>query len=107
MQDATDVNYDNTTTAATPECGAKEAQPNQSPSKLVGSGSSGSASGVESSPVWRGSFDFYRERGPYQVRIHLWGWPAKVLWRILSPRWKIRGYTPTPEGEVLPQNTKT
>ena len=28
---------------ATPEGGAKEAQPNQSPSKLVGSGSSGSA----------------------------------------------------------------
>lgn len=29
---------------ATPEGGAKEAQPNQSPSKLVGSGSSGSVS---------------------------------------------------------------
>lgn len=29
------------------QCGAKEAQPNQSPSKLVGSGSSGSGSGRE------------------------------------------------------------
>lgn len=58
--------------------------------------------GIESSPVWRGSFDFYRERGAYQIRIHIWGWPAKLLWRLLSPRWITRGYTPTPEGEAVP-----
>lgn len=69
--------------------------------------STGSAYGAESSPVWRGSFDFYRDRGPYQVRIHIWGWPAKLLWRIMSPRWITRGYTPTPEGEVIPLNTQS
>jgi hypothetical protein len=55
--------------------------------------------GCEIRPVYNDAFDFYRERGAYQVRINLWGWPAKIAYRLLFSYWRRRNLNPNRDGE--------
>ena len=50
--------------------------------------------GIEARPVFRGDFDRYQSRGCHQVRINLWGWPAKFVERIMRRRWVARHMEP-------------
>lgn len=55
---------------------------------------------VECRPVFASDFDFYYSRSPFQVRINLWGWPARLVYRIMKRRWEKLGIPADDVGEV-------
>jgi hypothetical protein len=52
------------------------------------------ANGIKIRPVFLGDFDRFQYRGKYQVRISLWGLPARIIQRIFKKTWDKRGISP-------------
>jgi hypothetical protein len=50
--------------------------------------------GIEIRPVFSGDFDRSQHRGKYQVRISIWGLPARIIQKIFKKTWDKRGISP-------------
>ena len=59
-------------------------------------------SGIGCCPVFGGHFDHHLDRGPFQVRISVWGWPARIIYRMLIGRWARKGLHASRYGNAMP-----
>lgn len=50
-------------------------------------------------PVCQGDYENFENRGNYQIRINIWGFPAKILWKFMRYFWMKQGITVLKEGQ--------